>query len=156
MQRGHRCRWVEGYLEEQSTQSVPDFVRQRRRWFQGLIKVAMYAPVKLRWRLSLGLNTLMWALAPFAMLYTLGHMFYGSSTTPWIHFLANFSFASFGALYLLGLTANLDEYGIKHWYKRLGWGIAQVVLLPAFSAMESLGVLAAIFKPVAGFHVVKK
>jgi len=27
MQNGHRCRWVEGYLEEQSTQSVGDFVR---------------------------------------------------------------------------------------------------------------------------------
>ena len=44
MQDGYRCRWVDGYLEEQSTQSVSDFVRQRRRWFQGLAKVALYAP----------------------------------------------------------------------------------------------------------------
>jgi egghead protein (zeste-white 4 protein) len=156
MERSHRCRWVDGYLEEQSTQSVGDFIRQRRRWFQGLAKVALCAPVKLRWRLSLGLNTFLWALAPFAALYTIGHLFYGFST-PWaIRLLANFSFSSFAVLYAMGLKANLDEYGITAWHKRLGWYIAQVALLPIFSLMESAGVLAAVFRPVAGFHVVKK
>lgn len=156
MERGHRCRWVEGYLEEQSTQSVMDFLRQRRRWFQGLAKVSIQAPVKLRWRLSLGINTVMWALAPFAALYTFAHFFYGFSTPPAIHLLANFSFASFAVLYLIGLRANLDEYGITSARKRLGWSVAQVLLLPIFSTMESIGVLYAIFRPVSGFHVVKK
>ncbi len=156
MQRGYRCRWIDGYLEEQSTQSVGDFIRQRRRWFQGLAKVAMHAPVKLRWRLSIGINTILWAMAPFAALYTVAHFFYGFATPAWIHFLANFSFASFAVLYLMGLGANLDEYGITNKFKRLLWSIAQLVLLPIFSAMESMGVLAAIFKPVDGFHVVKK
>lgn len=156
MQRGYRCRWVEGYLEEQSTQSLADFVRQRRRWFQGLTKVALHAPVRLRWRLCLGINTILWALAPFAMLYTVVHFFYGFALSPWIHFFANFTFASFGTLYLLGLLANLDEHGVRKRHQRLGWSIAQVVLLPTFSVLESLGVLAAIFKPVSGFHVVKK
>jgi egghead protein (zeste-white 4 protein) len=39
MDAGIRCRWVEGYLEEQSTQSLKDFVFQRRRWYQWLAKV---------------------------------------------------------------------------------------------------------------------
>ncbi|HSX45049.1 MAG TPA: glycosyltransferase family 2 protein [Candidatus Saccharimonadales bacterium] len=156
MQNGHRCRWVEGYLEEQSTQSVNDFIKQRRRWFQGLAKVSLHAPVKLRWKLCIGINTILWAMAPFALLYTFAHLFYGFAVPFWIHFLANFSFASFGVLYLIGLRANLDEYGIEGKFKRLGWSIAQVILLPVFSAMESLGVLTAIFRPVKGFHVVKK
>jgi egghead protein (zeste-white 4 protein) len=156
MQRGYRCRWVEGYLEEQSTQSVGDFVRQRRRWFQGLAKVAIHAPVKLYWRLSIGINTVLWAMAPFALLYTVAHLFFGTATSPIVQFMANFSFASFGVLYLIGLKANLDEYGITGLLVRLRWTVAQVALLPVFSAMESLGVLAAIFRPVPGFHVVKK
>ncbi len=156
MQKGYRCRWVDGYLEEQSTQSVSDFVKQRRRWFQGLVKVSIHAPVKLRWRLSLGLNTILWAVAPFGALYTIGHFFYGFSHPAWIKLLANYSFMSFGVLYMTGLRANLDEYGVKDWYKRLGWYAAQIILLPVFSFMESLGVLAAIFRPVSGFHVVKK
>lgn len=57
--KGYRGRWVDGYLEEQSTQSIKDFIKQRRRWFQGLAKVSLYAPVNPKWRFSLGLNTLL-------------------------------------------------------------------------------------------------
>jgi egghead protein (zeste-white 4 protein) len=156
MERGRRCRWVDGYLEEQSTQSLADFVRQRRRWFQGLVKVSVHAPVKLRWRLSLGLNTFLWSLAPLASLYTVGHLFYGFSHEWWIRFLANDSFASFATLYLVGLQANLCERGIKPWWTRICWFAAQVLLLPVFNLMEGMGVLTAILRPAAGFHVVKK
>lgn len=156
MERGHRCRWVEGYLEEQSTHSFGDFVRQRRRWFQGLAKVALYAPVKLKWRLSLGINTVLWALAPFAMLYTIAHFFYGFEIPPVIRFLANFSFSSFVVLYLVGVWANLDEYEVKGRLRRFFWSLSQVMLLPFFSSMEAIGVLAAILRPQPGFHVVKK
>ncbi len=58
MQEGRRSAWVEGYLGEQSCLSLKDFLRQRRRWFQGLVKVVLHAPVKLRWRFFLGLNTI--------------------------------------------------------------------------------------------------
>lgn len=156
MQHGRRCRWVDGYLEEQSTQSIGDFVRQRRRWFQGLAKVAIHAPVELRWRLCLGANTVLWSLAPFAVLYTLGHLVLGFSHEWWIRFFANFSYASFGTLYLTGLRANLDEHGITVWWQRTAWALAQVLLLPLFSALESAGILMAFFRPASGFHVVKK
>jgi egghead protein (zeste-white 4 protein) len=156
MEHGYRCRWVDGYLEEQSTHSAGDFVRQRRRWYQGLVKVSIWAPAKLWWRLPLGINTFCWTLAPFAMLYTIGHLFYGFSHEWWIRFLANYSFASFGTLYLIGLKANLDEYGVQRWLKRVGWGIAQLILFPFFTLLEGVGVMLAVFRPVAGFHVVKK
>ena len=156
MEKGFRCRCVEGYLEEQSTQSIKDFIRQRRRWFQGLVKVSLFAPVGLMWRIPLGYNTLMTALTPFAMLYTVGHLIYGFTPEPWILLLANASFAAYSVVYLTGLTANLDEYGITNPLKRLAWRIVQIILLPCFSIMEALGVLAAIFRPRPGFYVVKK
>lgn len=156
MENGHRCRWVEGYLEEQSTQSVSDFVKQRRRWFQGLAKVSLHAPVKRRWKVCLGTNTLLWALAPFATIYTVAHMFYGASPAPWVRLLANYSFSSFATLYVIGLFSNLKEHGITNVVHRLGWTIAQIALLPVFNLMEGAGVMTAVFKPVAGFHVVKK
>jgi len=131
-------------------------VKQRRRWFQGLAKVSLYAPVKFRWRLSLGLNTILWAIAPFAMLYTIAHFFYGPSVVPWVHFLANFSFTSFVVLYLIGLRANLDEYGVTRTQDRFFWTVVQIVLQPCFSFIESLGVIAAVFFPTNTFHVVKK
>lgn len=156
MEAGGRARWVEGYLEEQSTQGVGDFIRQRRRWYQGLMKVAIHAPVKLRWRMAIGVNTLLWTLAPFAVIYTLLHLFVGTEIAPWIRALANFSFASFVTLYIAGLKANLDEHGIRDRVERVGWYCLQLVLLPCFTLLEAAGVMMALMRPVAGFHVVKK
>lgn len=156
MENGYRCRWIDGYLEEQSTQSVGDFVRQRRRWFQGLIKVIAHTPVKLRWRLLLGINVILWALAPFAQFYTIVHFFYGFNSEWWVRLLANYSFVTFNLIYIVGLKVNLDEYGIKKLWERLWWYCAQIVLFPTFNFLESLGTLAAVFRPAYGFHVVKK
>jgi egghead protein (zeste-white 4 protein) len=161
MERGYRCRWVDGYIEEQSTESAGDFVRQRRRWYQGLVKVVLYAPVRLRWRLPLGLNTFFWTLAPFGILYFFVQFFYGLVFNGFVHegwilFLANFSFSLFISVYMIGLKANLDEHGIQGWLKRMGWYIAQLVLFPYFVVLETAGVLAGVLRPVAGFHVVKK
>ena len=44
MQNGLRCAWVDGFMEEQSCMSIVDFLRQRRRWFHGLVKTVLYAP----------------------------------------------------------------------------------------------------------------
>ena len=156
MEAGGRARWVDGYLEEQSTQSVGDFLKQRRRWYQGLIKVAVYTPVKLRWRLAIGTNTFLWTLAPFAVLYTIGHFFYGFEVEPWIRAFANFSFASFVTLYITGLKANLDEHGVKNRLARTGWTAVQIVLMPIYSGLEAAAVMMALMTPVGGFHVVQK
>ena len=98
----------------------------------------------------------MTAITPFAMLYTLAHLFYGFSTAPWIILLANISFAAYAVVYLTGLTANLDEHGVTNPFKRFFWRILQLLWLPFFNALEGLGVLAAIFRPRPGFYVVKK
>ncbi len=158
MEAGYRCRWVDGYLEEQSTQSAGDFIRQRRRWYQGLVKVSLFAPVKFRWKIAIGLNTFLWTIAPFAAIYTVFHFIYGFEVVSWIRLFANLSFASFVTLYLVGLKTNLDESKDIGNTKlsRLFWIICQIILTPFFTMLEACGVLSAIIKPVSGFHVVKK
>jgi egghead protein (zeste-white 4 protein) len=156
MEDGKRARWVEGYLEEQSTHGVVDFVKQRRRWFQGLAKVSLHAPVKRRFRLMLGFNTFTWMLAPLGLLYTYMHFIWGFPVRGWIAWAANFAFASFTTLYLVGLRANLDEHGVTNRVKRAGWYGLQIVLFPVYSLMEAAGVAYALVRPGSGFHVVKK
>jgi len=156
MEAGYRCRWVDGYLEEQSTESVMDFVKQRRRWYQGLAKVAIHAPVKLRWRLVIGTNTILWTLAPFAVLYTAAHFAYGSSVMAPVKLMADLSMASFLTLYVCGLRENLREHGITSPVQRAAWYALQVMLLPVFCTLEAAGVMLAIVHPVKGFHVVSK
>src|SRR5579859_2223188 len=164
MQAGYRCRWVEGYLEEQSTESLKDFVKQRRRWYQGLSKVALHAPVAKKWRLVIGMNTLVWTMAPFAVLYTIAHIFYGFAIPFPIKLMADISLASFVTLYITGLRNNLKEHGVTNPFKRLGWYALQIVLMPVLTVLESAGVAYALIKPMRmktilngnGFHVVKK
>jgi beta-1,4-mannosyltransferase len=156
MEKGYRFRWVEGYLEEQSTQSMGDFIRQRRRWMQGLTKVVLYAPVSPKWKIILGFNILMWNLGPFAALYTFAHFFFGFQHAWWITFLANYSYSSSVLIYMIGLNTNSNEHGIKNWFKKTGWLSTQAILFPYFSLLESVGVLAAVLKPVSGFYVVRK
>ena len=156
MQLGIRCSWVEGYLEEQSCMSLSDFMRQRRRWFQGLVKVALYAPVKFRWRLCLALNTFLWGMAPFAMFYTVGNLAHHVFITPIIRVLASYSFATFATLYITGLKANMDEHGIVSWLQRTVLTAQVLLFLPVFAAMEGIGVLWALVTPVREFQVVKK
>lgn len=156
MEKGFRSAWVEGYLEEQACMSLPDFLRQRRRWFQGLVKVFLHAPVKLRWRFCLGVNTVLWGLAPLAMLYTVGKLFYDVEINSVIQILAGYSFASFAMLYITGLKANMDEHGIAGWTRRTGLTLALLLLLPLFRTIESLGVLWAMLGPAKGFQVVRK
>jgi egghead protein (zeste-white 4 protein) len=151
-----RSRWIEGYMEEQSTHSIIDFIKQRCRWLQGLIKVALHAPVKLWWRLSLGINTILWVGASLSSLYTICNFFYGFEVQPWIRFLANYSFSTFLLLYLVGLTTNMDEHGIRKRSVRVLLTTLQLVLLPIFTLMESAGVVWGLVTPTNGFHVVKK
>jgi len=153
MQNGLRCAWVDGFLEEQCCLSVVDFLRQRRRWFHGLVKTVLYAPVKLRWRFGIGLNTMLWALAPFAVVYTIFSFFYGVEIPPVVQVLASYSFATYALWYVTGLKANMDEHGIKNFWKL---ALIQIFLLPVFCVLEGLGVAWGLVSQAKEFEVVKK
>ena len=75
---------------------------------------------------------------------------------PWtVLLIGTASLAAYSALYLLGLELNLDQRGLP-WYKRLPWHVAQVLLLPVYSLLESSAVLYGAIRPNFDFHIVKK
>lgn len=156
MQEGHRCRWVHGYLEEQSTQGLMDFLKQRRRWFQGIVKVCRHAPVRFRWRAVLTLSTALWALAPLTAAYTAAHFAAGGFVSPLVTAMADATFAVYIVTGLAGVRINLTEHGIRRPVRRAGWYLLWLLCLPLFSLMESASVAYAIARPSSGFHVVKK
>jgi beta-1,4-mannosyltransferase len=156
METGTRCRWVDGHCEEQSTESVRDFVKQRRRWFCGLVMTALACPVRLRFRSVIGLSMLAWALTPVVWAYTLLHFVLGGFVPPEIYVLADLSFATYVTATFVGLRVNLNEHGIEHPGHRIGWFVLWMVLMPAFSLMEAGSIGYAMMRPSLGFHVVKK
>ncbi len=157
MERGRRCRWIEGYVEEQPTQSAKDFMKQRRRWFIGLVKVVQHAPVALRWRVPLAISVGLWSLSWVGVLYTYVRLGVGLQTpAPWIVWVGDLAFSIYVANYVLGLKLNLDDWEPVGKLRAAGLYVAVVLLIPIFSLLEVGGVLWALLRPDPGFHVVKK
>ena len=154
--RGVRCRWIEGHIEEQCTHQVSDFLKQRRRWFNGLVRTSIKAPALFRWRAVLLISMLAWASAPFAWIYTIIHMIDGGYISPYIRALANFALAVYIATTLVGLLLNMKDHGIDKYSQKIRWILIWIVCLPAFSLLEAIAVGFAILCSVDTFQVVRK
>jgi beta-1,4-mannosyltransferase len=156
MQRGRRCRWVEGYIVEQAPLSVKDFLKQRRRWFVGLIKTTALTPVKRRYRVAIGFSVLLWAFSWASVSYTYSNVVVGSAIPLPVVVLANVVFASYISQYVIGLQMNMEEHRTRGLLRKGTLYITQVLLIPVFSLLEGCGVFYGLLRPDAGFHVVKK
>eukprot|EP00171_Calliarthron_tuberculosum_P018237 IDg18237t1 len=135
MDRGIRTCWVDGYLDEQSTQSTLDFLKQRRRWYVGLWKVSWHCPAPLRYRIEC--NT-----RPF-----------------FLRILTNFVISTSVLVYLNGLVANMREHGTSWWMGVL-WTVAMLLCVPICYLLEATSVIMACFSSFSsnteGFHIVEK
>ncbi|CDF32612.1 unnamed protein product [Chondrus crispus] len=163
MKHGYRTRWVDGYLEEQSTQSLMDLLKQRRRWYYGLSKVITQCPVPFRYRAIMFFTTSTWLIIPLLLplqLALLVVMFVLQQGAPlWIRILTNFIVSIAMLVYLSGLVANMVEHRMR-WWKMPFWTAAMLIVLPLCMGIEVVSVVMAFFAPCSeggkGFHVVQK
>ena len=155
--RGIRLKWVHGFLSEQATFSIQDFLRQRRRWFTGLWHVQAGGGVRWRTKLMLRVSVASWAcgiLGTLAIVIQLIHPIF----VPWYILLpALLCQATNTSIAVYGLLVNLHELHLQT--HGIGWLIvfAQIALGPIFAGLEGTAILWGLFtlKRVQ-FHVVKK
>ncbi len=156
MAAGQRTRWVDGYCLEQSTRSVKDFVKQRRRWFVGLMLVCRRTPIPLRLRAPLLASVLLWGLSWIGWWGVTAAILMTGTRIPLFVFATGVaSVSAYVAQYLLGLELNLTQRGVPL-QRRIVWHVVQLLLTPVFSVLESSAVVYALVRPERGFHVVKK
>jgi egghead protein (zeste-white 4 protein) len=156
---GREFRWVDGYLVEQSPEHWKDFAKQRRRWYCGLWKVVLYSPAPVAARAALAGFLITWVVSAIGGVYTVANLFTGLVTPVVPSVLGAFVFAWYISSYLTGLWLSLRSMPadlLPSLPKRCLLYVAQVVLLPLFGTLESLGVFYAMIKPERGFHVIKK
>jgi len=156
MHSGRRTRWVDGVIIEQSTQSVRDFLKQRRRWFVGLVKTIVHAPVGLRHKFTLAVCMAVWAVSWLSIVSAVALACGRASAPPAAFVIGAGSFSVFVAQYIVGLHLNLAHRGATSWPRRASLYVVQVAFIPIFSILEASGVLYALLRPESGFHVVKK
>lgn len=163
LERGVRTCWVDGYMDEQSTQSMKDFLKQRRRWYVGLWKVGTRCPVPLGRRIFMLYNTLCWIVLPIVLilqiLYVIISIALQKQIVLVVRILTSVMAATSFAVYLTGLLVNMWEHGTP-WYRVPLWILLQILLFPVFYVMEAIAIFMTFFSPLSanakGFHVVAK
>jgi beta-1,4-mannosyltransferase len=157
VERGIGLKWVQGFLSEQATFSVQDFLRQRKRWFTGLWHVLAGEGVRWRTKLVLRASVVSWAcglLGTLAIAIQLIHPIH----VPWYILLpASLCQATYTSITVYGLLVNFRELHLQT--HGISWLIvlAQIALGPLFAGLEGTAILWALFTlNSVRFHVVKK
>lgn len=163
MQQGYRLNWIDGYLEEQSTQSLTDFLKQRQRWMYGVLKVVLNNPAQLRYLFVFTYFVFTWICALFfipVQVYYAYIMYVHMLPIPLtVRVLSLLVPAMVVYTYMIGWFVNLREGMNVKRSSILPWTLTLLVGIPVFQFLENLSLISAFFAGYSsgtGFHVVKK
>lgn len=139
-----RCDWFSGRSYGASPATVTDFIRQRERWFSGLLRLAFKRTIPLRHRLLLLHNVILWALAPVAnpgtmlLLGVLLDVNTAPASTALIPLWGiNVAFSIW--LYWEGLRINVASSAQPRHFR---WErLSLIILLPLFLLWEMIGIM---------------
>lgn len=161
---GNRFAWIDGFLAEQCTESLTDFIKQRRRWNYGLLKVALHNPAPLRFRLAFSFFFLAWLVAPFILPFQLAYavnvIARGVPVPMGMRILTLLVIAVQVWVYIVGWLTNVREgLPVAKWSVPF-WTFALILLYPVFQVLEIVSLCMSFFAGLSesgrGFHVVKK
>ncbi len=109
-------------------------------------------PSSRRRRATLALSVALWSISWLGVTFTAFNLYAGLFVNRVVYYVGAIAFATYIMQYVLGLWINLRERG-----ERRPWlYVPLVMLIPAFSLIESAGVFYGIIRPERGFHVINK
>ncbi|OQY02365.1 MAG: hypothetical protein B6I26_00550 [Desulfobacteraceae bacterium 4572_130] len=159
--------WVNGFIKEQSPFTVMDIIRQRARWYTGLIRVATDSKLKLANRFILMIYVFAWTFAWFgAPLFLFDcivmKLIYDIRFFPfWATILTAILVGLIGSLYVVGAYRNV--YHLNAPFRKKAYIVFMTYVLFLFQLpmlVESSSVIYALYKqifnPIVKFHIVNK
>lgn len=174
---GFRCVWLEGHVREQATESVIDFLRQRRRWMKGLVHFLSSSQIPLTRRIILFFTVtiparlLVWGVIPFLVLL---NFYWATDVHTCRTCTHSFAFSMFGvqavlefiaSLYILltlqssftiGLIYSFQDLNLKSKREKLYYALSSILALPIAIFLEQFASIYSLFSREEGFAVVKK
>jgi beta-1,4-mannosyltransferase len=149
--------WVNGYIREQSPFTIAAVLKQRRRWYCGLMTLSLDRSIPLKTRLSLLINTALWSISWLGPIVTVAALIFGGYFPHVLLITAAILQGFYTSTYMVGAWRNLQDVDDRlSLSRRLTIYLGTLVVLPLTSAIEGLAVLYAIVKPVKTFDVVHK
>jgi len=142
--------WIDAMMYEQSPFTLKDFVRQRERWFAGLV-LCLRSPQTRSWHITpMFFKMVLWALSPLfvsAFFIDIFTRVYPVNVGCWVF------------VYLLGFFVTYSPRdGIMRW---LGIFCMQLLGIPLFATLDAAGAYCGVMQVLRGkagteFHIVKK
>lgn len=146
--------WVNGFVYEQSPRTVKDFLKQRRRWFLGIVEVAN-GSLSFRTKGILMISTLSWISSILVAVATIVNFIHPTVVPVVIRLGSDIALGIYVALYMSGLHLNLTDMGLSV-RRKLAYYSLMLISIPVYSALEMTGVLYGIVRPKLGFEVIQK
>jgi len=147
---GYKCGKVPGLVREQSPLDLLGFLKQRRRWFIGILRLPYFLP-----RLWAGF----WLVGSLALYGTIASiplgMAFEYATPRWFGLMKDFSFVNFVYLYLLGTVIQDIDKKLNPLLIILKVPVTFVIQFIA-SILEAASVTYGVISPPVGFDVIKK
>ena len=154
---GIRFGWVNGYIREQSPFTMKAILKQRRRWYCGLMMLSFDRSIAIGTRLPLLANTLLWSIAWVGPIITVVALTFGGYFPHTLLLLAALVQGFYASTYMVGACRNLrDVKQLMPWWNRLLIYFGTLVVTPLTNAVEGAAVLYGIVRPVKTFDVVHK
>ena len=150
MRRGLGVGEVAGIVREQSTRTVVDFLRQRRRWLVGIRGLSRKSPWVALW-------TWLWSLSPLVRTAVLVDVLTGHDVPLSLVVVRDIITATFLYLYLLGSV--IQDVDRRTRVARLVWhAFVTGILFPVSYTLESIAALWSLVsrEPRIGFQIVQK
>lgn len=147
---GYKCGKVPGLIREQSPMDLIGFLKQRRRWYVGIVRLPHFLPK---------IWSFFWTVGSLALYGTILSVPLGIimplPTPRWFGLIKDFSFVNFVYLYLLGIFIQDIDKKTNPLIILLRIPVTFVVQFIA-SVLEAAAVTYGIISPPQGFDVIKK
>mgnify|MGYP001038006296 FL=1 len=155
MSKNKKFGWIEGEMWEKSPFTLGDFIKQRKRWLQGILLVVHERRLPIRVRLGLGIALYSWITLPITSLNVI--------LTPLcpipLHWTLNFLIGYIGAvniyLYIIGVVRSfsLVRLGYFQFALRIFGTLATI---PFVIVCEITAVIWGLFSDKGKFYIVDK
>ncbi|RKO97010.1 hypothetical protein CXG81DRAFT_11644 [Caulochytrium protostelioides] len=147
---GYKCGKIDGLIREQSPQGFWDFLKQRRRWYLGIMRLPNFLPKM--WGVF-------WTLGTVCLYATIASIPLGIviqlDTPRWFGILKDFSFITFVYIYVLGILIQDIDKGLHPAIIILHIPMTIVLQFIAI-ILEALSVMYGLLRPTKQFQVIQK
>ena len=158
MRDGYTFGYIQGEMHEKSTFTFADFIRQRKRWFQGIYLT--YRSATIPWWCKVGLFFMIasWITLPIVTLSPLLMTFTplpATTSTRLLDIVNAFSGSVAIFMYVFGASKSFS-YTKLGFMKYVAMVLASVLTIPFVVCSENIAVLLGMATKKAGFYVVNK